>query len=56
MVLYGCETRSLTLRVKHRLSVFEKMVMRKIFGLKKYEVIEENRAMRNFITCTPCEV
>jgi hypothetical protein len=31
MVLYGCETWSLTLRVEHRLKVFENRLMRKIF-------------------------
>jgi hypothetical protein len=31
VVLYGCETWSLTLREEHRLRVFEKRVLRKIF-------------------------
>ena len=35
VVLYGCETWSLTLREEHRLRVFEKKVLRKIFGAKK---------------------
>jgi hypothetical protein len=39
VVLYGCETWSLTLREEHRLRVFEKGC--------------ENRLMRSFITCTP---
>jgi hypothetical protein len=30
--LYGCETWSLTLRVGHRLRVFENRVLRRIFG------------------------
>jgi hypothetical protein len=34
-VLYGCETRSLTLREQHRLRVFENRVLRRIFGLKR---------------------
>jgi hypothetical protein len=33
-VLYGCETWSLTLREEHRLRVFEKRVIRRIFGPK----------------------
>jgi hypothetical protein len=37
VVLYGCETWSLTLREEHRLRVFENMVLRKIFGLKRDE-------------------
>jgi hypothetical protein len=37
VVLYGCETWSLTLREKHRLRVFENRVLRRIFGLKRYE-------------------
>jgi hypothetical protein len=35
VVLYGCETWSLTLREEHRLRVFEKRVLRRIFGLKR---------------------
>jgi hypothetical protein len=38
MVLYGCETWSLTLREQHRLSVFENRVLRRIFGPKRDEV------------------
>jgi hypothetical protein len=37
-VLYGCETRSLTLRDERRLSVFENRVLRKVFGPKRDEV------------------
>jgi hypothetical protein len=32
VVLYGCETWSLTLREEHRLRVLENRVLRKIFG------------------------
>jgi hypothetical protein len=35
MVLYGCETWSLTLREEHRLRVFENRVLRGIFGPKR---------------------
>jgi hypothetical protein len=35
MVLYGCETWSLTLREEHRLRVFENRVLRRIFGPKR---------------------
>jgi hypothetical protein len=38
VVLYGCGTRSLTLREEHRLRVFENRVLRRIFGLKTDEV------------------
>jgi hypothetical protein len=34
VVLYGCETWSLTLREEHRLRVFENRVLRRIFGPK----------------------
>jgi hypothetical protein len=34
-VLYGCKTRSLTLREECRLSVFQKRVLRRIFGPKR---------------------
>jgi hypothetical protein len=37
VVLYGCETWSLTLREVHRLRVFEKRVLRRIFGPKREE-------------------
>jgi PAS domain-containing protein len=38
VVLYGCETWSLTLREEHRLRMFENRVLRRIFGLKRDEV------------------
>jgi hypothetical protein len=38
VVLYGCETWSLTLREEHRLKVFENRVLRRIFGPKRDEV------------------
>jgi len=41
VVLYGCETRSLTLRDERRLKVFENRVLRRIFGSKRDEVTGE---------------
>jgi hypothetical protein len=41
VVLYGCETWSLTLRKEYRLRVFENRVLRRIFGPKRDEVTEE---------------
>ena len=38
VVLYGCETCSLTLREERKLRVFENMVLRIIFGPRKDEV------------------
>jgi hypothetical protein len=38
VVLYGCETSSLTLKEEHRLRVFENRALRRIFGLKRDEV------------------
>jgi hypothetical protein len=38
VVLYGCETWSLTLREEHRLRVFENRVLRRLFGPKRNEV------------------
>jgi hypothetical protein len=43
VVLYGCETWSLTLREEHRLGVFENRVLRRIFGPKRDEVKGEWR-------------
>jgi hypothetical protein len=37
VVLYGCETWSLTLREEHRLRFFETRVLRRIFGPKREE-------------------
>jgi hypothetical protein len=39
VVLYGCETWSLTLREQHRLRVLENRVLRRIFGPKRDEVM-----------------
>jgi hypothetical protein len=47
VVLYGCETWSLTLREEHRLSVFENRVLRRIFGPKRDEVTGEWRKLHN---------
>jgi hypothetical protein len=41
VVLYGCETWSLTLREEHRLKVFENRVLSRIFGHKRDEVTGE---------------
>jgi hypothetical protein len=41
VVLYGCETWSLTLRVERRLSVFDNRLLRRIFGTKRDEVTPE---------------
>jgi len=47
VVLYGCETWSLTLREKRKLRVFENMVLRRIFGPRRDEVTEEWRRLHN---------
>jgi hypothetical protein len=47
VVLYGCETWSLTLREERRLRVFENMVLRRIFGPKRDEVTGEWRRLHN---------
>ncbi|KAJ4435515.1 hypothetical protein ANN_18131 [Periplaneta americana] len=47
VVLYGCETWTLTLREEHRLRVFENKVHRKIFGAKRDEVAGEWRKLHN---------
>jgi hypothetical protein len=47
MVLYGCETWSLTLSEEHRLRVFENRVPRRIFGPKRDEVTGEWRKLHN---------
>ena len=47
MVLYGCETWSLTLREERRLSVFENRALRRVFGPKRDELTGEWRKLRN---------
>jgi hypothetical protein len=54
LVLYGCETWSVTLREEHRLRVFENRVLRRIFGPKREEVTGgwiDGITMR-FMACT----
>jgi hypothetical protein len=47
VVLYGCESLSLTLREEHRLRVFENRLLRRIFGPKRDEVTGEWRKLHN---------
>jgi hypothetical protein len=47
VVLYGCESWSLTLREECRLRVFENRVLRRLFGHKRDEVTGEGRRLHN---------
>jgi len=47
VVLYGCETWSLTLREKRKLRLFDNMVLRRIFGPRRDEVTGEWRRLHN---------
>ena len=47
VVLYGCETWSLALNEERRLRVFERRVLRRIFGPKRDEVTGEWRKLHN---------
>jgi len=47
LVLYGCETWSLTLREKRRLRVFENRVLRRVFGPKRGELTGKWRKLHN---------
>jgi hypothetical protein len=47
VVLYGCETWSLTLREERRLRVFENRVLRRVFGPKRDEVKGEWRNLHS---------
>ena len=47
IVLYGCETWSLTLREERRLRVFENRVLRRLFGPKRDEVTGEWKKCNN---------
>jgi hypothetical protein len=54
VVLYGCETWSLTLREERRLRMFENRVLRRIFGPMTDEVTGDWRSyiMRSFVICS----
>jgi hypothetical protein len=47
VVLYACETWSLTLREEHRLRVFENRVLRTVFGPKRDEVTGQWRKLHS---------
>ena len=47
VVLYGCETWSLTLWEERKLRVFENMVLRRIFGPRRGEVTGKWRRLHN---------
>jgi sorting nexin-29 len=54
VVLYGCETWSLTPREEYRLRVFENRILRRVFGPKRDDVTGVWRKLhsRNCIICT----
>jgi hypothetical protein len=47
VVLYGCETWSLTLKEEHRPRVFENNILRRVFGPKRDEVTGKWRKLHN---------
>ena len=47
VILYGCETWSLTLRKEHRLREFENRVLRRVFGPKRDEITGKWRKLHN---------
>jgi hypothetical protein len=47
VILYGCETWSLTVREEHKLRLFENRVLRRIFGLKRDGVTGGWRKLHN---------
>jgi hypothetical protein len=47
VVLYGCETWSLTIREEHKLRVFENRALRRIFGPKRDGVTGGWRKLQN---------
>ena len=50
VVVYGCETWSLTLRKERRLRLIENRVLRRIFGPKRDEVTGKWRKLHNEFT------
>jgi hypothetical protein len=51
VVLYGCETWSLTVREEHKLRAFENRVLRRIFGPKRDGVTGGWRKLNNEELC-----
>jgi hypothetical protein len=47
VVLYGCETWSLTLREEHRLRAFENKMLKRMFGPRRAEVTGGWRKVHN---------
>jgi hypothetical protein len=47
VVLYGCETWSLTVREEHKLRVFENRVLRRVFGPKRDRVMGRWKKLYN---------
>jgi len=58
VVLYGCETWSLTLREERRLRMFKNRVLRRVFGPKRDEATGngENYIMKSLVICTPYRI
>ena len=58
VVLYGCETWSLTLREDRRLRVSENRVLRRIFGPRRDKVTGngENYIMMSLMICTALQI
>jgi hypothetical protein len=46
VVLYGCETWSVTLKEEYKLRLLQNRLLRKVFGPKRNEVTEEWRRLR----------
>jgi hypothetical protein len=47
IILYACETLSITVREEHRLRVFENKVLRRISGSKREKVTRDWRKLRS---------
>jgi hypothetical protein len=47
VVLYGCETRSLILREEYTTRISENRLLRRIFGLKRDEILGAWRILHN---------
>jgi hypothetical protein len=51
VVLYECETWSLTLKEEHKVRVFGNRMLTRRFGPKKEEVMGEGRKLHNEVLC-----
>jgi hypothetical protein len=51
VIVYGCKTGSLTVRVEHKLWLFKNKVLRKVYQLKRENITRIRRKLHNVELC-----